>query len=196
MKIKQVLFASLIAGASLVASSAYAAQVGKTVSINLEADGEGGFNAYFGNTFYKADQNNTFSDKFMFNLGTGFDSTSSLTSSYLKSATTKDLVITSYNLVKYDPTTNNVLTTYTGINTLGNGLNAKDAWEITTMGLTAGSYYFQVGGLVNGNGGGSYASDLNIAVAPVPEAETYAMMVAGLGLLGVVARRRKAAKQA
>ncbi|KQN78611.1 hypothetical protein ASF04_21500 [Duganella sp. Leaf61] len=196
MKIKKVLLASLIAGASLIASSAYAAEVSKTVTIDLKADGEGGYNAYFGNTFYKANQNDTFSDKFMFTLGSNFDSTSSLTSSYLSSTTVKDLVITSYNLVKYDPTTSAVLTTYTGVNTLGNGVNAKDGWEITNMGLTAGSYYFQVGGLVNGNGGGSYASDLNIAVAPVPEAETYAMMIAGLGLLGVVARRRKAAKQA
>jgi hypothetical protein len=29
------------------------------------------------------------------------------------------------------------------------------------------------------------------AVAPVPEAETYAMMIAGLGLIGLIARRRK-----
>ena len=29
------------------------------------------------------------------------------------------------------------------------------------------------------------------AVTPVPEAETYAMMIAGLGLMGAVARRRK-----
>jgi len=29
-------------------------------------------------------------------------------------------------------------------------------------------------------------------VAPVPEPETYALMLAGLGLVGVVARRRKA----
>lgn len=29
------------------------------------------------------------------------------------------------------------------------------------------------------------------AVAPVPEPETYAMMIAGLGMLGAVARRRK-----
>ncbi|MEO5933631.1 MAG: FxDxF family PEP-CTERM protein [Duganella sp.] len=34
-----------------------------------------------------------------------------------------------------------------------------------------------------------YSTDA--AVTPVPEAETYAMMLAGLGLMGVVARRRK-----
>jgi hypothetical protein len=47
----------------------------------------------------------------------------------------------------------------------------------------------------NGNGWDK-GSDLNVqvfgsAIAPVPEPETYAMMLAGLGLLGVVARRRK-----
>jgi hypothetical protein len=30
-----------------------------------------------------------------------------------------------------------------------------------------------------------------VSLAPVPEPETYAMMLAGFGLLGVAARRRK-----
>ena len=34
-----------------------------------------------------------------------------------------------------------------------------------------------------------------VPTQPVPEAETYAMMLAGLGLLGVAAKRRKAGKQ-
>jgi len=34
-------------------------------------------------------------------------------------------------------------------------------------------------------------TSLNLVTAPVPEPETYAMLLAGLGLLGVVARRRK-----
>lgn len=35
-----------------------------------------------------------------------------------------------------------------------------------------------------------FAPDANITVSAVPEADTYAMLMAGLGMLGVVARRR------
>ncbi len=40
--------------------------------------------------------------------------------------------------------------------------------------------------------GGATAFDMRITAAPVPEPETYAMMLAGLGVMGAVARRRKA----
>ena len=37
------------------------------------------------------------------------------------------------------------------------------------------------------------ASQTLLSVSPVPEAQTWAMLVAGLGLLGFMARRRKGA---
>lgn len=41
--------------------------------------------------------------------------------------------------------------------------------------------------------GGTWRFDMvNVVAAPVPEPETYAMLLAGLGLMGAVARRRKA----
>jgi hypothetical protein len=40
-------------------------------------------------------------------------------------------------------------------------------------------------------GGGSYGGDINVAMAPVPEPSTYGMMLAGVGILGMLARRRK-----
>ena len=46
----------------------------------------------------------------------------------------------------------------------------------------------------NGSADGDY-DDMVVSVTAVPEPETYAMMLAGLGLMGAVARRRKA-KQA
>jgi hypothetical protein len=36
-----------------------------------------------------------------------------------------------------------------------------------------------------------YLSDVSVTVSPIPEPETYAMLLAGLGLLGLTARRRR-----
>lgn len=45
-----------------------------------------------------------------------------------------------------------------------------------------------------GHTGYAYIDGFGSYVPPVPEAETYAMMLAGLGMMGVIARRKKAAK--
>ena len=45
------------------------------------------------------------------------------------------------------------------------------------------------GNLLGGHLDGSYAG--NFAIAAIPEPETYAMLLAGLGLLGFMSRRRK-----
>ena len=50
-------------------------------------------------------------------------------------------------------------------------------------------YEFRVTGNVTGSLGGSYGGVL--AAAPIPEANTYAMMLAGLGLLGFRVMRRR-----
>jgi hypothetical protein len=46
-------------------------------------------------------------------------------------------------------------------------------------------------GYVNYYNGNYNASNWHVAAVPVPEPETYAMLLAGLGLMGFVARRRK-----
>ncbi|TJZ68006.1 FxDxF family PEP-CTERM protein [Chitiniphilus eburneus] len=53
--------------------------------------------------------------------------------------------------------------------------------------LTGGDYYYKVSGLLTGVLGGQYT--IASAVVPVPEPETYALM--GLGLVGLIAARRK-----
>lgn len=55
---------------------------------------------------------------------------------------------------------------------------------VSDNGLT-GNFYLLVAGKTNG---GTYNG--NISLSPVPEPESYAMMLAGLGLMGFVARRR------
>lgn len=82
---------------------------------------------------------------------------------------------------------------------LYNGSDASGSWIATlagsgtdsvndSIGLTAGnSYSIRVLGTPVGSQGGMYAYAFT---ATVPEAETYAMMLAGLGLVGFMARRR------
>ena len=60
---------------------------------------------------------------------------------------------------------------------------------LTWGAANSGSYYLAVGGLTNGTQGGIYTGA--ISVTAVPEPETYAMMLAGLGALGFLARRRR-----
>ncbi len=75
---------------------------------------------------------------------------------------------------------------------------------LTAQGLAAGTYYVAVSGFSNfdftGDGGNSnWYYNLNVTTgtpsvvlsAPVPEPESYAMFLAGLGIIGAVARRSK-----
>jgi len=75
--------------------------------------------------------------------------------------------------------------------------NVTDAGNYFQFGvptlLQAGNYGFTVNGtLASGFAAGSYSG--NVAVVPVPEPSTYAMLGLGLGLLAFTARRKSSAK--
>lgn len=57
--------------------------------------------------------------------------------------------------------------------------------------LSTGFYFYEVKGDATGVAGGFYTLTSTIVAVPVPEPETYAMMLAGLGALGFLARRRR-----
>jgi len=56
-----------------------------------------------------------------------------------------------------------------------------------TWSLDAGTYIFAIGG----KAGSAASYSLAASTTPVPEPETYAMLLAGLGIIGFVARRRR-----
>ena len=72
-----------------------------------------------------------------------------------------------------------------GANLLGSGSTGGTGSFLTFAGGTIpGSYELKI----EGSGTGSYFG--NIVISPVPEPQTYAMLLAGLGLVGFSARRR------
>lgn len=65
-----------------------------------------------------------------------------------------------------------------------------DPLDAIVLGLTAGDYSIKLRGVGDGTAGGAYAYELHLAA--IPEAETWAMLLAGLGLVGMKLRRRAA----
>ena len=57
--------------------------------------------------------------------------------------------------------------------------------------LGSGDYYYQVTGIGAGTRGGFYT--ISSQVTPVPEPQTYALMLSGLGVVGFLALRRRSA---
>jgi len=73
--------------------------------------------------------------------------------------------------------------------TVGN--NGVDYWQLMLPTLSNTVHHITVLGTPLANTQG-FIGSLSLKVTPVPEPETYAMLIAGLGLVGFMARRRKA----
>jgi hypothetical protein len=145
----------------------------------------------YGNSFASAATGTTFYDAYYFTIPDG--SANSVTSSI-----NLDSILGLSNLKarlyagNVNDTTNSVISI---LENWGTTANFSPTVGITTVvlnpiSLLAGSYTLQIKGTVAGLAGGSYAGVLNIA-NPVPEAESYAMLLAGLGFMGFISRRRK-----
>jgi hypothetical protein len=67
------------------------------------------------------------------------------------------------------------------------GNNSNNLLSIAYDSAITGPAYIQITGVTDGGNGGIYSGAI---AAAVPEPETYAMLLAGLGLMGAVVRRR------
>jgi hypothetical protein len=72
---------------------------------------------------------------------------------------------------------------------LGNLTGGNAANIFSSLG--AGNYYLDMAGVPVPLGGNGTTFGMHIQVTPVPEPETYALMLGGLALVGFSARRRK-----
>lgn len=85
--------------------------------------------------------------------------------------------------------TNGVIENGSGDDVLLNSFaNIGGELKLNTPTLSANNYYIKVNGVSTGSMGSSYNG--YITVTAVPEPETFAMLLAGLGLMGSIAMRR------
>lgn len=145
----------------------------------------------YGNTFASSVSGTTFWDDYIFTIPNG--SVNSVTSSINLDSI---LGLSDLRARLYTGDSHQIASVVPGtlMSEWGKTINYSPTVSATTvvlnpLALNAGTYTLQIKGTVSGLGGGSYAGILNIAPA-VPEPDTYAMLVAGMGLVGFMSRRR------
>lgn len=73
-----------------------------------------------------------------------------------------------------------------------NPITLNSNYGFTLSGLTPGNYELLVSGTVVGKNDTGNAAHYTLSIMAVPEPETYAMFLAGLGLVGFIGRRKRA----
>ena len=74
------------------------------------------------------------------------------------------------------------------------GATGFEQWSFGPTSIGAGNHTLEILGSATGPGGftyGAYSYTPQVLTAPVPEPETYAMLLAGLGAVGFMSRRRQ-----
>lgn len=150
--------------------AAGAVNAGVPTITSFSGTAETGYNA----AFYNIGLSSTFNDLISFTMpvdasGNGGSNVISLGGG--------GVVFTAFNL-------------YESANLIATGiLNGADWFLSFAGGATPGNYTLNMAGYKLSTATASYAG--NISISPVPEPETYAMLLAGLGLIGFSIRRRK-----
>jgi hypothetical protein len=175
-KTKSLVATMVLATATLGASAVLADDISKAPQPITLLDGSG----FFGDAFASNNNGDTFADHFTFSVTGGPHDLDAIISSIAGSATA-GLDITGLGLYSAGGA---LLTAGTMMSS-----GAIDVWTVSSDNLALGDYYLQVSGSMVSNTSGSFGGA--VMLAPVPEAASYAMMLAGLGVLGMLSRRRR-----
>ncbi len=180
MKLK---FAAALAAVAASSAVMAANPASINVSATLEVSSDLPSFSFYQVETRKVDANKTFKDFYNFHLDALSDVSFSVVSDALYNVPgnvlLKGLVFDSITLTSPE------LFAGTGSISLG-GMHASVAFA----NLLAGDYTVTVKGHAVGVAGGSYYGDLGVTGA-VPEPESMALALAGLGVIGMLARRRK-----
>jgi len=171
------LAAIAFAGAMGMAQAADISQAPVTIDLSSGSN-------VFSRVFSSQNDGNTFTDRFNFTATAG-SSLSAFVSSFMNPADTHGVALTGFSLYNSAGTA-----IQSGTNAMSGPINL---WTNGASNLQASNYYLLVSGNIVGHGVTRYDGALNLtpATAPVPEPETYGMLLGGLAVLGLVARRRK-----
>jgi hypothetical protein len=176
MKNSTSLLAGLVLATASLGSSAFAADISSAPKALTIVD----TSAFFGDAFAMNNSGDTFMDHFTFNVATTPVNLDAIISSISRTAAT-GLDITGLGL-------------YSSAGTLVRAgsmasTGVQDIWTLSANNLASGNYYLQVSGSLVSNTSGAFGG--SVMLNPVPEPETYGMVLAGLGVVGMLARRRK-----
>ena len=184
MKNTKSLVAAIAVATASFASAPVLAQVESESALNIIDN-----TAFYGDTFVMDLAGQTFTDRFTFTVNETIPQTLDAIVSSISNEASTGLDITGLSLL--DSTDATVSS--------GTALNGGriDVWTLSNDLLVNGDYVMEVRGNILGNTamttGGSFGGA--VMLAPVPEPETYGMMLGGLGILAFLARSRKS-KQA
>lgn len=173
MKLKSIMLAAVLAAGSL-ASTAYAGTIDGVTTPDIVLEQNGASSNYWTAAFSNVPKNDltgSFTDVFTF--------VPALTGGAWANGAVVNFALSGFgDIQNFSASLNGY-----AFNNLGNGFYSLDPVQ-----LGAGQLTLTISGIVT-EAGGSYGGNLNVLA--VPEPETYAMMLGGLGLLGFMARRRK-----
>lgn len=90
----------------------------------------------------------------------------------------------------YDANNSLISNVFNLSSTTNGGIQVNSLYLDTTL-MPGNDYKFVLSGTVNGVVGGSYGGVLQATALPIPEADNYLLLLAGLGMVGMISRRRK-----